>query len=153
VAGLSLVSQRLYLLAFGVRLLPTLLMRGYLPVDDSGTTLFRLQECANLALVVLLERHFRRFRASHEGALEPGWCYWLAALGLALAGVLNPGMNNYWLADVAWCLSQVVEVGAMVPQLVVFMRRGKAVDPATSCYVVSQGLARLVQLIFWLDTY
>lgn len=41
----------------------------------------------------------------------------------------------------------------MLPQLVLFQRKGGEIEPFTSHFVVGLGVGRLLSLLFWVSSY
>jgi ER lumen protein retaining receptor len=153
VSGLSRVSMQAYGLVFSSRALLFLFYKGYLPYDSTGEFLFQFQEWVASAAIAGILVLFDRYRLSYDGQFDrvPLWTLLLPCLLLAI--LAHPRMNKTPLADILWALSQYLEVVAVVPQFMVFMKKGGEIETPTSHYLASQVLARILNVIFWLDTY
>merc|ERR1719247_3142688 len=69
-----------------------------------------------------------------------------------LAVLVHPDLNDRPLFDTLWATSLYIDVIAMVPQLWMMSKCGKA-EAVTSHYVASIAASRAVNLIFWFYGY
>ncbi len=61
--------------------------------------------------------------------------------------MLHPNLNNNFPADVSWTFSLYMEAVAVLPQLVMFQRKGGEIESFTSHWVFSIGAARLLDFV------
>eukprot|EP01029_Cantina_marsupialis_P027784 TRINITY_DN773996_c0_g1_i1.p1 TRINITY_DN773996_c0_g1~~TRINITY_DN773996_c0_g1_i1.p1 ORF type:complete len:303 (-),score=78.70 TRINITY_DN773996_c0_g1_i1:193-1101(-) len=164
VAGISLKTLELYIVSFFLRLCSILTYEGYLPFDKSGDWLYQFLEVASFGIVIFcVFCTLKKFHASYNESLDvfgntgyypDKYGVIIAALPAFMLGlILHPSLNNFFLTDVAWTVALYIESVAILPQLVMFMRKGGEVEAMTSHYVGCMGFSRLFHFIFWVASY
>jgi|EP00945_MAST-04E_sp_MAST-4E-sp1_P005955 hypothetical protein len=163
VAGVSLKFLQCYMFTFIFRLSSILFYEGYLPYDKSGDYMYQVCEVLSLLAVTTCiffasstfnhtyEKNFDIF-GNLKIPSELGNLYaLLPTLGLAL--IFHPSLNSNFLTDTAWTWALCLESVAILPQIIMFTKRGGTVDEWTSHVVAALGMARFFQLIFWISSY
>merc|ERR1712157_234129 len=67
-------------------------------------------------------------------------------------GVIHPHLNNFLLSDIAWAFALYLESVAVLCQLFMFMKEGRA-QPHTSHFLAAQALSRLMSFVFWASSF
>jgi len=163
VAGVSFKFLQCYAFVFVFRLSSILFYEGYLPFDKSGDYMYQTFEVLSLVAVLVCSFFVvGPFKHTYEKDLdifgnlkippELGNIYALAPT-FCLALIFHPSLNSNFLTDTAWTWALCLESIAIVPQIIMFTKKGGAVDEWTSHIVAALGLARFFQLIFWISSY
>jgi hypothetical protein len=164
-AGISLKSLQLYALTFLLRLSSILRHEGYLPYDKTGDWLLHLLEFISLVIsgagIFFLMKH--PYQRTYDEASDSFGSFhipskygaaYLAAPCLVLAILVHPNLNGDFFSDVGWTASMYLESLSIVPQLYMIQRgKKKSVDMLTAHFVVSLGLARAMDGIFWMFSF
>ena len=98
-------------------------------------------ECYNIATTTILDLQYVEPGLTGEIPSELGNLYaLLPTLGLAL--IFHPSLNSNFLTDTAWTWALCLESVAILPQIIMFTKRGGTVDEWTSHVVAALGMAR-----------
>lgn len=164
VDGLSLKTLELYAVVFFSRLSSILFYEGYLPYDRSGDWLYQAVEGTGLIIVCsLIYLMLTKFSVTYNADEDPFGkgmnlppqfgAVFLGGPCLLLAILIHPSLNQNFITDVAWTFALYLETVAVIPQLYMFQKSKKPVNPWTSHFVFSIGLSRLFLLTFWVSSY
>lgn len=150
VAGLSARSLELYAVFFVFRLTSTCQKNGYIPVDRSGDWLYQAIDVASLLMVLnLLYCVHVRHRGTYQAELDMGIEVYRAALVLMLVGCFVHGdLNHNVLFDVIWSISLLIDMVALVPQLVL-MYKLPNVEALNAHFVFALVVSRAMTFWFW----
>jgi len=150
VAGLSARSLELYAIFFVLRLTSTCQKNGYIPVDRSGDWLYQAIDLASLLMVLnLLYCTHVRHRSTYQADLDMGLEVYRGALVLALVGCFVHGdLNHNLLFDVIWTVSLLIDMVALVPQLVL-MYKLQNIEALNAHFVFAIVLSRAMAFWFW----
>jgi hypothetical protein len=162
-SGVSLKTLEMYAGVFFFRLCSILFYEGYLPFDKSGDWFYQFNEFLALALVSLNIfmvgiKHKASYNKAADGfgSLKVPSEYgivWLVVPCLLIALVFHPSLNANFLTDTSWCFALWLEAVAILPQLLMFQWKGGEVEAFTANFVSALGLARFIDLVFWLSSY
>ena len=84
--------------------LPT---QGYLPNDETGNFIFKVQEfLATLLSAYVLYSILVLFKSSYSQDLDTVKCYYLIALALVLALLFHSSLNRSFFGDFTWAFTQ-----------------------------------------------
>ena len=99
-------------------------MKGYLPFDRSGDTVFKLQEVlATCFALYILYSIYVPFRTSYNQDLDTVKCYYLIAFAAIVAIFFHSNLNRSIFADYGWAFTQYLETVAILSQFVLFTKK------------------------------
>jgi len=156
VAGISAKTLILQAFAFACRLVSTLSMDGYLPVDKTGDWAYQLAEIVALLVnIQILNLIYKKYRYSYQEEYDDFVIGFLAIACVGLAIFVHPTLNgyDYPIYDVCWTIAMNLEVFAMIPQLWMMSRIGDKVETLTGHYAFFLVVGRGLQLLFWYYGY
>jgi len=156
VSGISAKTLLLQAMAFPCRLISTLFMDGYLPVDKTGDWAYQFAEIVALIInIQILMLIFGKYRHSYQKEYDDFVISFVTIGCVLLAIFVHPTLNgyDYPIYDVCWTIAMHLEVIAMVPQLWMMSRIGEKVESMTGHYVSFFVLGRALQLLFWYYGY
>jgi hypothetical protein len=78
---------------------------------------------------------------------------WIYVPSFLLACLVHPSLNNNLISDVSWTFSSYLEAVAILPQLIMFQKRETVVEALNAHFVFALGFSRLLQLVFWMESY
>eukprot|EP00357_Protocruzia_adherens_P004066 CAMPEP_0115004032 /NCGR_PEP_ID=MMETSP0216-20121206/18967_1 /TAXON_ID=223996 /ORGANISM="Protocruzia adherens, Strain Boccale" /LENGTH=298 /DNA_ID=CAMNT_0002369955 /DNA_START=66 /DNA_END=962 /DNA_ORIENTATION=+ len=153
-SGLSKQTLITYMVVHIARLSSTLLYEGYLPYDSSGDWFYQAVEVIGFLLNGLLLWYVcRTYKESYDGECDVLNCLGLMVPCAVLAVFLHPSLNRNFATDVAWTFALYLEAVALLPQLVMFQKKGGYIEEFTSHFVATQGIAKFFAFIFWFSCY
>lgn len=153
VQGVSLKMMECYILIFFGRLCAIVPFEGYLPFDKSGDWLYQACEAVGLCLAGSIVYACRvRYQHTYSPHTDNLYHLWLIVPALAMSLVFHPNLNNFLPSDIAWAFALYLESVAVVPQLFMFCKEGKAQEH-TSHFLAAQALAKLMSFIFWASSF
>jgi len=163
-SGVSLKTLILYSLVFFFRLISILIYDGYLPYDRSGDWFYQFVEVSALGVIgYLIYLIMVPFNSSYNPKLDTFGAnkYFPGGLGVLLviipafiiALVWHPNLNSNFITDTSWAFANYLEAVAVLPQLVMFQKKGGEIEAFTSHWVFTIGTARVLHLAFWLSSY
>ncbi|EGR27740.1 hypothetical protein IMG5_190350 [Ichthyophthirius multifiliis] len=127
---------------------------GYLPYDSTGDVIYRISETATFIFsVILLYLSYVKYSFSYNWDVDTFQWFLFAIPTFVLAILFHPNLNSKFYADVCWTFALYLESVAMFPQLDVFRKKGGEIENYTSHFVASLSLSRIMQFIFWIQTY
>merc|ERR1719159_2362286 len=142
-----------YIAIFTGRLIAIVPFEGYLPFDKSGDWLYQLCEAIGLCLACTIVYFCRaRYASTYDPNTDTLNHLWLMLPALAVSLIFHPNLNNFLPSDIAWAFALYLESVAVLPQLFMFMKEGKA-QPHTSHFLAAQVVARLMSFIFWASSF
>lgn len=152
VAGVSLYTVEMLIVAYAVRLWCTLMKSGYLPMDSSGDGIYQLADLIGLGIACgtwqcISETH----KKTYDWHLDTLDLRNGMPICVVTAVVIHGDLNDCVFFDTLYYVSINVETLAMMPQLWMFTKGGGQVDGMTSHFVVMHTLGRLCSLVFWWD--
>jgi len=163
---LSQKTLTAYALVFFARLLSVLWQQGYLPFDKSGDFIYQTFEIFSLLMAIMaLYLTTFKFRDNYNADADTFASFMPANTGvlviilpsLALALLIHPNLNNFFVTDAAWAFACYLETWAVIPQLLMMKKGGKSetviVEPYTAHWMFSLALARFCHFIFWIFSY
>lgn len=150
VAGMSARTLELYALFFCFRLTSTCQKNGYIPVDRSGDWLYQAIDIASLLMVLnLLYCVHVRHRATYDADKDMGVEVYRAVIVLMVVGCFVHGdLNHNVLFDVIWSISLMIDMVALVPQLVL-MYKLPTIEALNAHFVFAIVLSRAMTFWFW----
>jgi len=165
--GVSAKTLHCYLIVFVSRLLSILRHDGYLPYDRSGDWIYHCVEVAScLSVVVALLLVHGPYARSYDATLDafgnlpplPSVAGALALIGPAFvfAAIFHPGLNKDFWSDTTWTFAMYLESFAILPQLFLFQKSSKqtaTVDYLVGHFVAALGLSRVVEMLFWMNSF
>mmetsp|Transcript_20795 Transcript_20795/g.63986 ORF Transcript_20795/g.63986 Transcript_20795/m.63986 type:complete len:301 (-) Transcript_20795:54-956(-) len=165
--GISAKSLHAYFFVFASRLLSILRHDGYLPYDRSGDWIYHCVEVAScLAVIVALLLVHGPYKRTYDATLDAfgNLAPIPPALGAAalivpafvFAAVFHPGLNKDFLSDTTWTFAMYLESFAILPQLFLFQKASKqtaTVDYLVGHFVAALGLSRVVEMLFWMNSF
>lgn len=152
-SGVSLKMMESYIIIFVSRLFAIIPFEGYLPFDKSGDWLYQLCEAMCLCLcgsIVYLLRG--RYANTYNPDTDSFNHHWLMLAAACLAMIFHPNLNNFLPSDICWAFALYLESVAILCQLFMFHKEGKAA-PHTSHFLAAQALAKLLSFIFWASSF
>lgn len=153
VKGVSLRMMECYIIIFACRLTAIVPFEGYLPFDKSGDWFYQLCEALNVCLSGSIVYCCRVLYAhTYDPTTDTLNHLYLIGPTLLIALILHPRLNNFLPTDIAWAFALYLESVAVLPQLFMFMKEGKA-QPHTSHFLAAQALSRLMSFIFWASSF
>jgi hypothetical protein len=150
VAGLSARTLELYAAFFVFRLTSTCQKNGYIPVDRSGDWLYQAIDLASLLMVLnLLYCVHVKHRQSYDADQDMGLEVYRVAIVLMVVGCFVHGdLNHNVLYDVIWSISLMLDMVALVPQLVLMYKLPR-VEALNAHFVFAIVLSRAMTFWFW----
>jgi len=156
-AGVSSRTLQLFAVMYVTRLYSTLQFNGYLPVDSSGDWVYQAIDVIALTCVIsiLYEMHNDQGRTAQTYEKENDTCaiHWFLVASVLLAYFIHPALNNRKIPDIAWTMSLYLEALAMIPQLMMFAKKGGEVESLASHYVACVFMCRCMMLAFWSNSF
>lgn len=102
--------------------------QGYLPNDETGNFIFKVQEfLATVLSGYVLYNIMVVFRTSYNHDLDTVKSYYLIGLAAVLALLFHSSLNRSFLGDYTWAFTQYLETFAIFSQFVLF--RNKVPSP------------------------
>jgi hypothetical protein len=152
VAGVSMYTVEMLMVAYAVRLWSTMMKSGYLPMDSSGDGVYQAADLIGLGIAYgtwqcITETH----KGTYEWHLDTLDLRSAMPVCVVLAVLIHGDLNDCFFFDSLYYVSINVETLAMMPQLWMFTKGGGQVDGMTSHFVVMHTLGRLCSLLFWWD--
>ena len=101
-------------------------LKGYLPVDASGDYVYKLFELFSLIFCALILNRMKHSltRQSQESLEVMKW-YYMTPPMFILAYFIHPGLNYFSPLDILWTFGLYLESVALLPQVLLFQKRGK----------------------------
>merc|ERR1719149_290537 len=153
-AGISSRSLQLFAVMYVMRLFSTLQYNGYLPVDRSGDWVYQAIDVIALVVVVSLLHLMHSSKSqSYEAELDTCSIHWILLASSVIAYFIHPSLNNRQIPDIAWTMSLYLEALAMIPQLMMFAKKGGEVESLASHYVACVFMSRCMMLTFWANSF
>ena len=167
-SGISLKMLQLYSIVFVARLLSIIQYNGYLPFDKSGDYFYHLVEVGSLiGVIVVMSCLYTKFKLTYDEQFDSfgnsfkdqqlnkiGALIWCAGPCLLLAITFHPNLNQNFFADTAWAFSMFLESVAFLPQLYMFNKnKTNVIEGIIAHCVCGLGVARFLEMIFWLRSY
>jgi ER lumen protein retaining receptor len=152
VSGVSAKALQCHAVVYIARLSSTTWLKGYLPMDGTGSWLYQLIDAMSLAMVLVLLYHvFRRYRATYSAEQDDFEIGYLLGVCLILAVVFHPNLNRRPFFDVMWTFALYVDMVAMMPQLWVITKLGVGakIELLNGHYIMAIAASRAVSLYFW----
>ena len=154
VSGLSGNSLAIYAISLICRLLSTVFYDEYVPEDCAGMWAYVLAEFTSLFIVFyLLTAVYDVYKETADKIDEDLSYYYFGIPCFILAYFLRSDLNDSGFNDFCWAFAMYYESFAIVPQIVLFVRKKGQIETFTSHYVALCGLSRLFSLIFWCNTF
>jgi len=155
--GVSSRSLQLFAVMYILRLSSTLQYNGYLPVDCSGDWVYQAIDVTALMCVmnILYLMHSEQSikRQSYESEHDTCEIHWFLVASIVVAYFIHPSLNNRKIPDIAWTMSLYLEALAMIPQLMMFAKKGGEVESLASHYVACVFMSRCMMLAFWTNSF
>ena len=99
-------------------------MKGYLPYDSSGDTIFKFQEVlATTFAGYILYAIMGPFKTSYNKDLDIIKCYYLIAFAAVLAIFFHSSLNRSFFGDYGWAFTQYLETVAILSQFILFTKK------------------------------
>lgn len=151
VQGLSAKFLIMQSMVFGLRLMCSSWLRGYVPVDSTGDGLYQLLDFLALLLCLHMiylcfatgsssgrcigSRHgcFETYRDTYQGEADAVEVELLILVCLVLAVLIHPDLNDRPLFDTLWAASLYIDAVAMVPQLWMMRRISLGAGGSSCC--------------------
>lgn len=153
VRGVSLKMMECYIFVFIGRLCAIVPFEGYLPFDKSGDWLYQTCEFVGLCLASVIVFCCRaRYQQEYTPETDTFNHLWLLGPCLAVSLIFHPNLNNFLPSDIAWAFALYLESVAVLPQLFMFMKEGKA-QPQTSHFLFAQAVSKCLSFIFWASSF
>lgn len=150
VRGVSARSLIMHVVKLCCRLVATLTMGGYLPVDKSGDWIYPVSDLLSLVLVLhLLSLIFLKHKASYQFC-EDTFDVRNLMLVCAILGVLvHMNLNDRPSFDSLWFIHLYVDAVSMLPQLWVVAKSDGPVQGFTAHYIGATLLSNFLSGLFW----
>ncbi len=103
-----------------------------------------------IALIVIIMNSSQYYA---ESLFDTVKCYYIFAFALAAAIIIRPSISRRWILNFVWVFAFYVETFAIVPQLMLFIKKGGEIEDFTGHFVAALGISRVFSLFFWLTTY
>ena len=98
--------------------------QGYLPNDQTGNLIFKIQEFIATALsAYVLYTILVLFKGSYNSDLDTVKCYYLIGLAGVLAFFFHSTLNRSFIGDYTWAFTQYLETFAILSQFVLFRNK------------------------------
>ena len=100
------------------------MMQGYLPNDQTGNFIFKIQELLATALSgYVLYTVMVIFKSSYNRDLDTVKCYYLIGIAAILALLFHSSLNRSFIGDYTWAFTQYLETFAIFSQFVLFRNK------------------------------
>jgi hypothetical protein len=151
--GVSLKMMECYIVIFFFRLCAIIPFEGYLPFDKSGDWFYQVCEALGFCLAGTIVFFCRvKYVSSYDPATDTFQHLYLGAGALAIALIFHPNLNGFLPSDIAWAFALYLESVAVLCQLFMFMKEGRAQEH-TSHFLAAQALSKLMSFIFWASSF
>merc|ERR1719456_683586 len=153
VRGVSMKSLVMQCIVYGLRLSSSTWLKGYIPTDETGDGLYQLLDICALGFCTYLTFCCaKKYKLSYQEDADSLEIRPIVMACAALAVLIHPDLNDRPLFDTLWTASLYIDSVAMVPQLWMMTRTGKA-QALTSHYVAGMALSRARNFVFWFHGY
>eukprot|EP00397_Hematodinium_sp_SG-2012_P051240 GEMP01059944.1.p1 GENE.GEMP01059944.1~~GEMP01059944.1.p1 ORF type:complete len:273 (+),score=26.49 GEMP01059944.1:306-1124(+) len=157
VAGLSLKMIHMQRMSSTARLMSTLWMNGYVPMDSTGNGLYQFLDVLIVIFcsIIIYSSSYGPLRETYEAHRDTFPLNRAMLICLVVGSIAHPNLNHHHLFDTLWMTSLNLDSLASLPQ--VWMMTRKAISsnqpPLTTHYVFTLFLSRVMSMIFWLIGY
>lgn len=126
----------------------------FLPEDASGDWFYHTMEIlgalVTVALILVILNSTQYYSESHFDSFK---CYYIIVFAFLAALIVRPSISRRWILNFMWVFSFYIETFAIVPQLMLFIKKGGEIEDFTGHFVASLGFSRVFSLFFWISTY
>jgi len=151
--GVSLKMMECYVLIFFFRLCAIIPYEGYLPFDKSGDWFYQMCEALGFCLAGTIVFFCRgKYAPTYDPDTDTFNHIYLGAAAAAVSLIFHPNLNGFLPTDIAWAFALYLESVAVLCQLFMFMKEGRAQEH-TSHFLAAQALAKGMSFIFWASSF
>ncbi|KAK8829004.1 hypothetical protein WA538_001005 [Blastocystis sp. DL] len=164
VAGISLKSIQCYVVVYALRVLTVTKSKAYLPYDSSGDWLYTFVEWVTLVTVLLIlylmmvplkYTHNIHHDTFGQNLINKKYTALLLIVpSVILALIVRPQRAGSGFFDFCWAASMYLESVSIFPQLHMFQKnRTGEIESFTSHYVFALFLSKLLDFLFWMNSW